>query len=75
MQIENVTSIIATTSPTGTLAATTQITTNGKAQAAVVERTSGGYEAYLPGQIGPIASGSSIEIAESRLSSTVQFQA
>ena len=75
MQIESTTSITATTSPTGTLAATTQVTANGKAKAAVVERTSTGYEAYLSGQIGPVASGSSIDIAESRLSSTVQFQA
>ena len=75
MQIESIASIVASGALTGTLAATTQITANGKAQAAVVERTSSGYEAYLPDQIGPVASGSSIAIAESRLNSTVQFQA
>ena len=75
MQIESIASIAAGGAPAGTLAATTQITADGKAQVAVVERTSSGYEAYLPDQIGPVASGSSIAIAESRLSSTVQFQA
>jgi hypothetical protein len=75
MQIESIASIVASGALTGTLAATTQITADGKAQVAVVERTSNGYEAYLPDQPGPVASGSSIAIAESRLSSTVQFQA
>ena len=74
MQIESIASIAASAAQTGSLA-TTQVTTNGKAHAAVVERTSGGYEAYLPEQIGPVASGPSIDIAESRLDSTVQFQA
>jgi hypothetical protein len=75
MQIESIASIAAGNALIGTLAATMQITANGKSQAAVVERTSNGYEAYLPDQPGPVASGSSIAIAESRLSSTVQFQA
>jgi len=75
MQIDSIASSIASDSLTGTLAALTQVTANGRAQTAVVERTSSGYEAYLPDQPGPVASGSSIELAESRLSSTVQFQA
>lgn len=75
MQIESTVSIIASTPPPGTLAATTQVVTNGKPQTAVVEYASVGYEAYLPGQIGPVATGSSITAAESRLDSTVQFQA
>jgi hypothetical protein len=75
MQIESIASIVASHTLTGTLAATTQVIANGKPHAAVVERTSGGYEAYLPEQIGPVASGSSIAVAESRLDSTVEFQA
>jgi hypothetical protein len=75
MQIESIVSNAANNSLMGTLAAIAQITSNGKAQTAVVEHTASGYEAYLPDQIGPVASGPSIEIAESRLSSTVQFQA
>ncbi len=75
MQIESLASIIAASnSQNGTLAALTHVTANGKAQSAVVERTDGGYEAYLPQNPGPVASGSSIELAESRLDSTVQFQ-
>jgi len=75
MQIDSISSIIASIPPSGTLAATTQVITNGKPQSAVVEKTSGGYEAYVPDQIGPTATGSSIAVAESRLDSTVQFQA
>jgi predicted lipoprotein len=75
MQIDSIASIIASTPPTGTLAATTQVVSNGKPQAAVVEYAAGGYEAYVPDQIGPVATGSSIAVAESRLDSTVQFQA
>ena len=75
MQIDSIASSIASNSLTETLAALTQVTANGKAQTAVVERTSSGYEAYLPDQPGPEASGSSIAIAEARLNSTVQFQA
>jgi predicted lipoprotein len=75
MQIDSIASIIASNPPTGTLAATTQVVANGKPQAAVVEYTSGGYEAYVPDQIGPVATGSTITVAESRLDSTVQFQA
>jgi hypothetical protein len=75
MQIESIASMIANTPPTGTLAATTHVVANGKPQAAVVEYASGGYEAYVPDQIGLVASGSSIAGAESRLDSTVQFQA
>jgi hypothetical protein len=75
MQMDSIASIISSTPPTGTLAATTQVVANGRPQAAVVEYTSSGYEAYVPDQIGPVASGSSIAVAESRLDSTVQFQA
>jgi hypothetical protein len=75
MQIESIASIIASTPPTGTLAATIQVVANGKPQAAVVEYAAGGYEAYLPDSPGPVANGSSIAVAESRLDSTVQFQA
>lgn len=75
MQIDSIGSSIAGNSLTGTLAAVIQVTANGKPQAAVVERTSGGYEAYLADRIGPVATGSSIALAESRLDSTVQFQA
>lgn len=76
MQIDSIASTIASSSLNGSsLAALTQVTSNGKAQSAVVEHTSGGYEAYLPDEPGPVASGPSIAIAESRLSSTVQFQA
>jgi len=75
MQIESIASSIAASSPTGTLAALTQVTANGKPQTAVVERTSSGYEAYLPDQPGPVANGSSIQVAELRLNSTVAFQA
>jgi hypothetical protein len=78
MQIESIASIIATRiPPAGTLAATTQVVADGKPQAAVVEYSSDGYEAYVPDRIGPEAeaSGSSIAVAESRLDSTVQFQA
>lgn len=74
MQIEGIASIVASTHSAGTLAATTQVIANGKPQAAVVEYASDGYEAYVPDQIGPVASGSSIAVAESRLDSTVQFQ-
>ena len=75
MQIDSIASMIASTPQAGTLAAITQVVANGKPQAAVVEYTSGGYEAYVPEQIGPVATGSSIAVAESRLDSTVQFQA
>ena len=75
MQIDSVASIIASNTLIGTLAATTQVTANGKAQEAVVERVAGGYEAYVPDHIGPVATGSSIAAAEARLDSTVQFQA
>ncbi len=75
MQIESIASSSAASSPTATLAAITQVSANGKPQTAVVERTSSGYEAYLPDQPGPVATGSSIAVAESRLNSTVEFQA
>ncbi len=75
MQIDSIASIIASIPPSGTLAATTNVVSNGKPQGAVVEYTGGGYEAYVPGHIGPAASGPSIAVAESRLDSTVQFQA
>jgi predicted lipoprotein len=75
MQIDTIAQIIANIPPKGTLEATTHVVANGKAQGAVVEYDSGGYEAYVPDQIGPVATGSSIEVAESRLDSTVEFQA
>ena len=75
MQIESIASIVASNSQAGTLAATAHVNTNGKSQAAVVEYTSSGYEAYLPSHIGPEATGPSIDVAEARLDSTVQFQA
>jgi hypothetical protein len=75
MQIDSIASIIANIPPSGTLAATTHVVSDGKSQGAVVEYTGGGYEAYVPDRIGPVASGPSIAVAESRLNSTVQFQA
>jgi hypothetical protein len=75
MQAAAINSTAAISELTGTLAAITQVTTNGRSQTAVVERTSSGYEAYVPDQPGPVATGSSIDIAELRLDSTVQFQA
>jgi hypothetical protein len=58
-------------------AAVTQVTANGKAQTAIVEQTLSGYEAYVPNQPGPQATGPSVALAESRLylNSTVAFQA
>jgi hypothetical protein len=75
MQAASINFNAASTVPTESLAALTQVTANGKSQTAVVERTSSGYEAYLPDEPGPVATGSSIDIAELRLGSTVQFQA
>jgi hypothetical protein len=74
MQIDNIASAIASTTLTATLAVSTQVDTHGKA--AVVEHTVAGYEAYVPGgQLGPPATGPTVDLAESRLNSTVQFQA
>ncbi len=75
MQAGSINSITAISELTGTLAAVTQVTANGRTQTAVVERTSSGYEAYLPDEPGPVATGSSVSVAELRLDSTVQFQA
>jgi hypothetical protein len=75
MQIDSIASTLASTIQTGSFAVLTQVTANGKAQSAVVEHTAAGYEAYLSDQPGPVATGSSIAIAESRLDSSVQFQA
>jgi hypothetical protein len=77
MQINSIASTIdAAAAQTQTLAALTHVTANGKSQSAVVEFTPpASYEAYVPGQPGPAATGPSIEIAESRLSSTVQLLA
>jgi hypothetical protein len=75
MQIESIIASVASSVLAAVPAAVTQITTNGNAQTAVVEQTASGYEAYVPNQPGPVATGPSIELAESRLNSTVQFQA
>jgi hypothetical protein len=55
----------------------TQAAPQTRAQpAAVVQQTSSGYEAYVPGTPpGPKTNGPSVELAESYLNSTVQFQA
>ncbi len=75
MQVDSIASSIVSHSLTGTLAALVQVTADGKEQTAVVERTASGYEAYVPNRPGPVATGSSISVAELRLDSTVQFQA
>jgi hypothetical protein len=75
MQIESIIATLQSSILTAVPAAVTQITADGKAQTAIVEQTIGGYEAYVPNQPGPVATGPSVELAESRLNSTVQFQA
>src|SRR5271170_3753465 len=75
MQAATIYSTAVISELTGTLAANTQVTANGRAQTAVVERTSSAYEAYVPDQPGPVATGSSLNRADLRLGSHVQFQA
>jgi hypothetical protein len=75
MQIDSIASGAPSSSLTGTLTALTRVNADGTPQTAVVERTSSGYEAYVPDRPGPVATASSVDVAELRLSSTVQFQA
>lgn len=75
MQIESIIASVASNIIAAAPAAVTQVTTKGGAQTAIVEQTTGGYEAFVPNQPGPIATGPSVALAESRLDSTVQFQA
>jgi hypothetical protein len=76
MQIESLIAAVASNILAAAPAAVTQVTTNGRAQTAIVEQTNGGYEAFVPNQPGPVATGPSVELAESRLdfTSTMQFQ-
>jgi len=71
MQIESIASSIATQ----TVAASAQVTSHGKSQTVDVEHTPAGYEVYLPGQPGPVATAASADLAEALVNSTVQFQA
>ncbi len=77
MQIESIVPAVPGNLFSAAPVAVAHVTANGKAQTAIVEQTLSGYEAHLPNQPGPYATGPSAALAEARLAlnSTVQFQA